>query len=262
MAGLQAVLDHLNRLWPNNQNYKEGVFRSMIKRYFEDYPIYNKRFTKVWLWDEWLAFQGSFEGPSIGIDLVAEECNGGYCAILCKYRSNRSSLIFKEEVDPFISASARDLFTGRILVTTGNGLEPEADRAIRGLKPECQVFCFEDLDNSDFDWDSIPPNKPKILTVQKIRILPNDSNVSGVFGTINKIEMVRGHKATLGGHLTDKNGQNIKIFFCRKGLEENLERLEGRKVLIVSNKKGEGILKREFKDGTAAIGVFPEAKIR
>lgn len=41
--------------------------------------IWSQRFTKVWLWSEWPERDGS----DTGIDLVAEEREGGLCAIQC-----------------------------------------------------------------------------------------------------------------------------------------------------------------------------------
>ena len=43
--------------------------------------ILGDRFTKVWMWDEW----PGRDGQDAGIDLVAEERDGGLCAIQCKF---------------------------------------------------------------------------------------------------------------------------------------------------------------------------------
>ena len=43
--------------------------------------IYGDRFERVWLWNEW----AGRDSPDTGIDLVAEEGNGGLCAIQCKF---------------------------------------------------------------------------------------------------------------------------------------------------------------------------------
>ena len=41
---------------------------------------------KVWLWKEWSKQQPAFgfDGADFGIDLVAKEREGGFCAIQCK----------------------------------------------------------------------------------------------------------------------------------------------------------------------------------
>lgn len=55
-----------------------------------------------------------------GIDLVAEESDGsGWCAIQCKCYA-AGTRIGKPHLDSFISASARELFTARIFVDTGD----------------------------------------------------------------------------------------------------------------------------------------------
>ena len=59
-----------------------------------------------------------FDRTDTGVDLVAEERDGGWCAIQCKFHGP-DTRISKPTLDSFISASARELFTARIVVDTG-----------------------------------------------------------------------------------------------------------------------------------------------
>ena len=111
----------------------------MIKRYLRVDPLYKERFSDVWLWGEWAAGRTDFDATDIGIDLVAQESSGEYCAIQCKcYDTDRR--VRKADIDSFIAASASDDFTKRILVHTGGELGANVRRTIEPLGPDFQVI--------------------------------------------------------------------------------------------------------------------------
>ncbi len=105
-----------------------------------------------------------FRWCRIGIDIVAEEReNAGYCAIQCKcYASD--TRISKTHLDSFISASAREPFTARIVVDTGDEWGPNAVKTITRLKPACAVLRFDDLATHPFDWPNLVYEQPEALT--------------------------------------------------------------------------------------------------
>ena len=91
-----------------------------MRKYFTEDPLYRERFTNVWLWAEWPAHYPGFDRADTGIDLVAQERDGsGYCAIQCKCYAPGTT-VGKPHLDSFVSASARDPFTSRIVVDTGD----------------------------------------------------------------------------------------------------------------------------------------------
>lgn len=72
-----------------------------MQAYSREDPLYRERFSRVWLWTEWVphfseeearrAAQDPESGPSLpfdltdtGVDLVAEGRDGARCAIHCK----------------------------------------------------------------------------------------------------------------------------------------------------------------------------------
>ena len=89
---------------------KGRLFERLIKTYFEQDPLYRDRFASVSLWSDWAAGQSGFGSTDIGVDLVAEERAGGFCAVQCKCYAP-GTRISKGHLDSFISASARDPFT-------------------------------------------------------------------------------------------------------------------------------------------------------
>ena len=161
----QAVLDHIRSI-SDSEARKGRLFERLMKTYFIEDPLYRERFSHVWLWTEWALQRDEFNGRDFGIDLVAEEREGGYCAIQCKCYAP-GTRISKKHLDSFISASARELFTHRIFVDTGDSWGPTALRAIKGLKPECQVLRFGDLANRPFDWPDLVKGKPEDLAYRR-----------------------------------------------------------------------------------------------
>lgn len=74
---------------------------------------------QVWLWD-----QGpGRDGRDIGIDLVAEDREGGLWAIQAKHY-DPAYAIKKADLDSFLSASSRAEFTYRLLIAIAAGRGP------------------------------------------------------------------------------------------------------------------------------------------
>ena len=86
--GFQRTLDHIRSI-ADSEAEKGRLFERLMKTYFVKDPLYKERFSEVWLWSEWADLRPDFEGTDTGIDLVAEERQGGYCAIQCKCRLRR-----------------------------------------------------------------------------------------------------------------------------------------------------------------------------
>ena len=161
--GFQRVLDHIRSI-AGSEAEKGHLFERLMKSYFTLDPIYRDRFTNVWLWPELAATRPEFDGADIGIDLVAEEReDAGYCAIQCKCYAP-GTRISKTHLDSFISASAREPFTARIVVDTGDEWGPNAVKTITRLKPACAVLRFDDLATHPFDWPNLVYEQPEALT--------------------------------------------------------------------------------------------------
>ena len=81
--GFQRTLDHIRSI-AGSEAEKGRLFERLMKTYFIKDPLYKERFSHVWLWSEWVALKPGFDGTDTGVDLVAEEREGGYCAMQCK----------------------------------------------------------------------------------------------------------------------------------------------------------------------------------
>ena len=162
--GFERTLDHLRSL-SDSEAQKGRLFERLMKKFFAADPLYKERFADVWLWSEWAGRRSDFDGTDFGIDLVAEERDGGYCAIQCKFYSE-STRISKAQLDSFISASARDPFTSRIVVDTGAAWGPNARKTIDKLKPACAVLRFGDLADHSIDWPDLASGEPEDLSLK------------------------------------------------------------------------------------------------
>ena len=177
--GFQRALDHIRSI-SETEVQKGRLFERLMRAYFREDPMYRERFSQVWLWKDWVphfnqeaarraaAKPGSpppsqFDLTDTGIDLVAEERDGGWCAIQCKCYAP-GTRIGKPELDSFISASARAPFTSRIFVDTGDSWGPNALRTLRGLTPGCAVLRFDDLASRPFDWPDLVSETPEELS--------------------------------------------------------------------------------------------------
>ena len=163
--GFQRVLDHIRSL-AGTQAEKGRLFERLMKAYFTADPLYRDRFAAVWLWSEWVALRPDFAGGDTGIDLVAEERGGGFCAIQCKCHAPGTRLS-KAHLDSFISASAREPFTARIVVDTGDEWGPNAVKTIAPLMPPCAVLRFGDLASRPVDWPDLVHEAPEALSVRR-----------------------------------------------------------------------------------------------
>ena len=160
--GFQQTLDQIRSI-ALSESEKGRLFERLIKTFFQKDPLYRERFSQVWLWPEWALVKRGFDASDIGIDLVAEEREGGYCAIQCKCYAP-GTRISKKHLDSFISASAREPFTARIFVDTGDEWGPNAVKTINALQPACNVIRFDDLASRSFDWPDLVRQEPEDLT--------------------------------------------------------------------------------------------------
>ena len=77
------VLEQIRAI-ADSEVQKGRIFERLMRKFFAEDPWYKERFSNVWLWSEWAAQQRGFDAQDTGIDLVAEEREGGFCAVQCK----------------------------------------------------------------------------------------------------------------------------------------------------------------------------------
>ena len=109
--------------------------------------ILGDRFERVWLWDEW----PDRDGPDTGIDLVAEEREGGLCAIQCKFFDPHRP-VPKKAIDSFLAKSEPAQYTSRLIINTGGAIQRNALRILQASPKPCRVLDASELNGWDVDW--------------------------------------------------------------------------------------------------------------
>ena len=135
-------------------------FEHVCKWFLENDPVYRSELRRVWLWDEW---PGRWGGDA-GIDLVAEDCNGGLWAIQAKAYDPKYR-VSKKDVDKFLAESGRQVFTYRMLVATTDLIDRTGERTIQQQEKRSAFFRLNDLRSAAVDWPASPqalrPAKPR-----------------------------------------------------------------------------------------------------
>jgi superfamily II DNA or RNA helicase len=134
-------------------------FERLCRWYLANAPEYRGRFKHVWLWREW----PDAWGPDAGIDLVAEEHDGGLWAIQAK-AYDPAYAIKKADVDSFLSESSRPGFSYRLLIATTDRLGPTAKRTLDAQREPVGYLLRSQLALAPVEWpaspDELRPRRP------------------------------------------------------------------------------------------------------
>jgi predicted helicase len=113
----------------------------------------------VWLWSDW----PDAWGRDAGIDLIAEERNGGLWAIRAKLY-DAAYAIKKADVDSFLSESARYDFAYRLLIATTDRLGPAARKTLDSQRQPVGYLLCSQLELAPVGWPAsaadLRPRRP------------------------------------------------------------------------------------------------------
>ena len=152
------------------------AFEKLISVWLTNDPVQANRFAFV---EDWATWAGRHQIPrtDTGIDLVATRHDGCFAAIQCKFiDSNRR--VRKEDIDSFISASAKHEFVERLIIeTTDVPWSPNAETMLHGQTIPTTRIGLRELRESQVDWsifeatgEVIRP-EPKTLRPDQIEAL-------------------------------------------------------------------------------------------
>ena len=181
--GFQSTLDYIREA-AQSERRKGDLFERLMLTYFSQDPDYKQQFSEVYFYKDWAELQTGYDANDIGIDLVAQERHGGYCAIQCKCYAE-DTRIAKPALDSFISASASELFTSRLIVDTGGEWGPNALRTIDPIKDKLRIIRYSDLESSPFDWPDLSLQDPEQLTYKQRRFHLKDHQKEAFDDVIN-----------------------------------------------------------------------------
>lgn len=140
------------------------MFERLIVSYLITDPLYKDKFDEVWLWQEW---PGRCNKTDTGIDLVARErYTGEFCAIQCKFYDPTTTLQ-KADIDSFFTASGKEPFTTRLIVSTTDKWSKHAEDALRHQNTPVQRLRVQDLEDSPIDWSQFTLSKPQNIKLKE-----------------------------------------------------------------------------------------------
>ena len=123
------------------------IFERVMRTAFERNPQYSQRFARVWHWNDWPDRIMHGYGSDSGVDLVAQEHDGGVCAIQCKLYGVGST-VPSADINSFLSEAGKVPFTSSLLVTTGRLADSSWQKILNATK-RCQVLKAHELDDRD-----------------------------------------------------------------------------------------------------------------
>jgi predicted helicase len=142
-------------------------FEELVVQYLRHEPAYRDLYRSVEPYAEF-AKRNGLDATDTGIDLVAETVDHDYHAIQCKmYEVDHR--IHKSDIDSFFTASGKEPFRHRVIVTTTSDWTEHAEDALSNQQiPVSKIDLFA-LENSIIDWARFKPNaeQPKLRGQKK-----------------------------------------------------------------------------------------------
>ena len=205
---IHGLLEEFRQAKTSNREMGDQ-FERLIANYFVTDPLYQDKFSDVWLWGEW---PDRGNQPDTGIDLVAKDrYTGEYCAIQCKFYDPAHTLQ-KGDIDSFFTASGKAPFTSRIIVSTTDKWSKHAEEALRNQQIPVTRLRVQDLEDSPIDWGQFSLKRPQDIKLkEKKKLRPHQKTA------LNKV--AEGFKASDRGKLIMACGTG-KTFTALKIAEE------------------------------------------
>ena len=170
MTTLHSILEQI-RQHSRSEREKGDRFEILMRAFFKADPTWFDRFEDVWIWKEWpdlSRFQ--FSQQNTGIDLVARERDGGWCAIQCKCFDPHYN-VQKSDVDSFFTLSGKKPFTTRLIVSTTDKWSHQAAEALADQQIPTNMIGLADLSDSRIDWGRVVPERLEVLPLRSRKTL-------------------------------------------------------------------------------------------
>ena len=146
---------------------KGRSFERLVKAFLERDNAQTQRFSRVWLWSDWPGNQGQHD---VGIDVVAEERDGGdLVAIQCKFYGP-STQIVRDHVNSFLGAYGARICERNLRLYVGP-VDQERRKCHRQLRQTGGPVEPRYFENSSIDWSTFDLNLPSDLSVRQTKDL-------------------------------------------------------------------------------------------
>jgi predicted helicase len=154
---------------------KGTYFERLAVAYLTHDPVQTQQYEAVQTYKDWASGHG-WDGRDTGIDLVAKlRGEEGFAAIQCKFYDSKHR-IRKEDIDSFISASAKEPFKRRVIIdTTDAPWSENAETMLRGQAIITTRLSFADLEESSIQWERFAA-KGEIVLAKKKTLMPHQKD--------------------------------------------------------------------------------------
>ena len=160
MTSLQGFLALLEQEYPDAK-VRGKRFEPFLRDALLVSPSH--QFKEVWCWDDW----PGYDGPDRGIDLVAEDLDGGLWGIQSKLYGPDQSLGWGD-LSTWVGTTRGDKWVGRLLVSTSPNLTVNAKKEL--LDDEKTLMLLgEDLFELPVEWPDTLRGKAKRVAALKPR---------------------------------------------------------------------------------------------
>jgi predicted helicase len=171
---IHGLLEEFRQAKTSNREMGDQ-FERLIANYFVTDPLYQDKFSDVWLWGEW---PDRGNQPDTGIDLVAKDrYTGEYCAIQCKFYDPAHTLQ-KGDIDSFFTASGKAPFTNRMIVSTTDKWSNHAEEALRNQQIPVTRLRVQDLEDSPIDWGQFSLKRPQDIKLKEKKKLRQHQKIA------------------------------------------------------------------------------------
>lgn len=166
MSALQNLLASFRNAAVTERE-KGTYFEELIICYLKNEATYRDLYSDVWTFAEWAEQYGhGWNKKDTGIDLVARTTEGEYHAIQCKFYAEDYK-VQKSDIDSFFTASGKQPFSRRLIVTTTNNWGPNAEDALIGQQPPVTKLDLQALEDSQIDWSQYASKQAVVLKPKK-----------------------------------------------------------------------------------------------
>lgn len=158
VTSVHTVIEALRDI-PNNA--ERGIkFEELMVDYFGLDPLLAQQYDAVWRWKDW---PGAPSKQDTGIDLVARERHSGeFTAVQCKFYDPATTLT-KADIDSFFTASGKQPFTNRLIISTTDRWSAHAEEALEGQTKPVERLGLADIADSPIDWEITRPLGAEVL---------------------------------------------------------------------------------------------------
>lgn len=174
---LQQILNDYREV-TQSQRDSGTLFEELMIKYFENEPKFKSEYKTVLTYADWAEkYEEELNIPNkkdAGIDLVATNYSGEHHAIQCK-NYMPSHKMAKSDIDSFMSASGKNYFSYRIIISTVTDWTDNASNMLEDQMPPVSTINLFDLEQSVIDWDLYYKNH-EIKTVEKYDLRPHQKS--------------------------------------------------------------------------------------